>query len=86
MWRKSGQVRVLAKFSAGGADFGYIAREADRGRAVPLREQRRRVRPDNSLEVNQVRCRSAVVRTSASDPSFGITWLTGPTDQTLPSR
>ena len=33
---KSGQVKVLAKFSAGGADFGYIAAQAHRGRSVPF--------------------------------------------------
>ena len=36
----SGQTQVLAKFSGGGADFGYIGREANRGRAVSLSRTR----------------------------------------------
>ena len=37
----SGETRVLAKFSGGGADFGYIGGEANCRRSVPVGEQRR---------------------------------------------
>ena len=48
----SGQTRVLAKFSGGGADFGYIGSKRNRDRSVPGREHRLGLRSDRFVEVS----------------------------------